>query len=96
MAIQKMTFSLDTLTAARIGALSEQLGKPKSAIVREAVSVYAETTGKVTEAERVERVRVFREFLARVPPRSDEEVEAELRELRLARRSGGRQTPNES
>ena len=55
MAIQKMTFSLDTLTAARIGALSEQLGKPKSAIVREAVSVYAQTTGKVTEAERVER-----------------------------------------
>ena len=91
-----MTFSLDTLTAARIGALSEQLGKPKSAIVREAVSVYAQTTGKVTEDERVERARVFREYLARVPPRPAEEVEAELRELRLARRSGGRQTPIES
>ena len=96
MAIQKMTFSLDTLTAARINALARDLGKPKSAIVREAVSVYARTRGKVTEEERVERVRVFREFLAKTPPRPREEVNAELRELRLARRTGGRRTPIES
>lgn len=96
MAIQKMTFSLDTLTAARIGALSEQLGKPKSAIVREAVSVYARTKGKVTEEERIERVRVFRELVAKIPPRPREEVEAELRELRLSRRTGWRGTSDES
>lgn len=96
MAIQKMTFSLDTLTAARIGALSERLGKPKSAIVREAVSVYARTKGKVTEEERIERVRVFRELVAKIPPRPREEVEAELRELRLSRRTGWRGTSDES
>ena len=55
MAIHKMTFRLDTLTAARINALSRDLGKTKSAIVREAVSVYARTRGKVTEEERIER-----------------------------------------
>ena len=96
MAVQKMTFSLDTLTAARISALARDLGKPKSAIVREAVSVYARSAGKVTEAERVERVRLFRKLAAEIPPRSPEEIEAEQRELRLARRSGGRQTPVES
>ena len=95
MAIQKMTFSLDTLTAARIAALSRDLGKPKSAIVREAVSVYARSAGKVTEEERVERVQVFREYLAKIPPRSQGEINAELHELRLARRSGGRRTPVE-
>ena len=96
MAIQKMTFSLDTLTAARITALARDLGKPKSAIVREAVSVYAERADRVSEAERVERVRLFKELVAKIPPRSQEEIDAELRELRLARRSGGRRTPVES
>ncbi len=67
MAIQKMTFSLDTLTAARIGALSEQLGKAKSAVVREAVALYKEHSDRVSETERAERVRVFREFLQQVP-----------------------------
>ena len=96
MAIQKMTFSLDTLTAARIAALSRDLGKPKSAIVREAVSVYARSAGKVTEEERVERVRVFKKLVARIPPRPREEVEAELEEVRRSRRTGWRPATDES
>lgn len=91
-----MTFSLDTLTAARINGLARDFGKPKSAIVREAVSVYARTKGKVTEEERIERVRVFRELVAKIPPRPREEVEAEQRELRLSRRTGWRGTSDES
>lgn len=91
-----MTFRLDTLTAARINALSRDLGKTKSAIFREAVSVYARTRGKVTEEERIERVRLFRELVGKIPPRPRDEVDAELRELRLARRRGGRRTPVES
>lgn len=83
-----MTFSLDTLTAARIGALSEQLGKTKSAIVREAVSEYARNAGRVTEEERLARVRTFEELVAKIPPRSREEVEAELEEIRRSRRAG--------
>ncbi len=97
MAIQKMTFSLDTLTAARIGALSEQLGKAKSAVVREAVALYKEHSDRVSETERAERVRVFREFLQQVPPTpSHEAARAELREIQLARRSGGRRTSPKS
>ena len=96
MAIQKMTFSLDTLTAARIGALAERLGKAKSAVVREAVALYQEHSDRVSESERIERVRVFREFLREVPPApSHEAARAELREIQLARRSGGRRTPSE-
>ena len=82
-----MTFSLDTLTAARIGALSAQLGKPKSAIVREAVSEYARNAGRVTEEERLARVRTFEELVAKIHPRSREEVEAELAEIRRSRRT---------
>ena len=97
MALQKMTFSLDTLTAARIGALSEQLGRAKSAVVREAVAYYKEYADRVTDEERAERVRVFREFLQQVPPApSHEAARAELREIQLARRSGGRRTSPES
>ena len=97
MAIQKMTFSLDTLTAARIGTLSEQLGKAKSAVVREAVALYKEYSDRVSETEREERVRVFREFLQQVPPTpSHEAARAELREIQLARRSGGRRTSPKS
>ena len=92
-----MTFSLDTVTAARIGALARDLGKPRSAIVREAVACYRDRADRVSEAERVERLRVFREFLRRVPAAaSDEAAEAELRDFRLARRSGGRRTRVES
>ena len=96
MAIQKMTFSLDTLTAARINALARDLGKPKSAIVREAVSVYAQNTGRLTEDERLERLRTFQEVVAKIPPRPREEVEAELEELQRSRRTGWRRTAEES
>ncbi len=96
MAIQKMTFSLDTLTAARISALARDLGKPKSAIVREAVSAYADSARRLTEAQRLERLREFTELVAKIPPRPREEVEAELRELRLSRRTGWRGTSDES
>ena len=96
MAIQKMTFSLDTLTAARIGALARDLGKPKSAIVREAVSVYAQNAGRLTEEERLARVRTFKELVAKIPPRSREEVEAEQEEVRRSRRAGWLHSTEES
>lgn len=83
-----MTFSLDTLTAARITALSRDLGKSRSEIVREAVSAYAGYADRLSEGERLERVRTFKELVARIPPRSREEVEAELAELRQSRRGG--------
>lgn len=91
-----MTFSLDTLTAARISALARNLGKPKSAIVREAVSVYAQNAGRLTEEERLERLRTFQEVVARIPPRPREEVEAELDELRRSRRTAWLRRSEES
>lgn len=96
MAIQKMTFSLDTLTAARIAGLARDLGKPKSAIVREAISFYAERSDRLSEEARLARLRRFDELVARIPPRPREEVEAELEELRRSRRAGWRPTTDES
>ena len=67
MATQKMTFSLDTLTAA-LTALSRDLGKSKSEIVQEAVSLYARYADRLSEDERLARVRTFKELVARIPP----------------------------
>ncbi len=95
MAHQKMTFSLDQVTASRIGELARGQGKPKSAVVRDAVAAYAERSGAVSEAERLERARLFVKLAARIPARPPEEVEAELREVRRARRTSGRGTVSE-
>jgi hypothetical protein len=40
-------------------------------------------------------LRVFDEMVPKIPKRPQEEVEAELAEIRAARRGGGRRTPVE-
>jgi predicted transcriptional regulator len=89
MASKKVTFTLDQETVRRIESAAEILKKAKSQIVREAVSQFHERIGKVTEAERLRRLRVLDEIAARPPTRSQEEVDSELRENRRARRVWG-------
>ncbi len=60
---RKVTFSLDERTASRIGALADELGIARSAVVREAVAFYRKHADQVSEEERDERVRAFRKFL---------------------------------
>jgi len=69
-----------------------RLAKPKNEIVREASRGYADRIGKLSEKERVRMLRIFDEMLPKVPERPVEEVEAELAEIRRARRGGGRRT----
>lgn len=90
MATVKMTFSLDESTAARLRDAAASTNKPKSQIVREAIDDYAERVGRLTEAERRRLLGVFDEFVPAIPARHDSVVEAELAELRRARRLGGR------
>jgi hypothetical protein len=90
MATVKMTFSLDELTATRLNDTAASLHKPKSEIVREAIRDYAERAGRLTEAERRRLLGVFDELVPAIPPRSEDEVDEELAELRRARRLGGR------
>jgi hypothetical protein len=90
MATIKMTFSLDEPTAMRLEQAAASLRKPKSEIVREAILDYAERVGRLTEAERRRLLNIFDEMVPAIQARPVGEVEAELVELRRARRVGGR------
>ena len=90
MATIKMTFSLDEATAKRLAEASERTRKPKSSVVREAILDYADRVGRLTEAERIRLLGVFDEVVAAIPDKPAAEVDAELTELRSARRLGGR------
>jgi predicted transcriptional regulator len=91
----KATFTLDDATAARLERTAERLKKPKSAVVRDAIQEYSERADRLTEAERTRMLAALDEFAKQPPTRSAAEVDAELEEIRRARRSGGRRTPVE-
>jgi len=95
MAKVKATFTLDQTTIKRLQLAAQRLRKPKSQIVREAIHEYTERIGRLSEEERSRMLRAFDEFVARVPPRPVEEVEAELAEIRESRRRGWRSHPEE-
>ena len=85
-----MTFTLDDATAARLNQAARRLSMPKSRVVREAIRDFVERIGRLSEQERLRMLRVFDDVVPRIPERPLPEVEAELREVRKARRSGGR------
>jgi len=91
----KVTFTLDEKTVAKLDDASRQLSKPKSQVVREAVVDYHARIGRLSEEERIRAVRLLSDYLARPPERSQADVDRELKELRAARRGGGRRTPVE-
>ncbi len=93
--MKKMTFTLDGDTVRGIERASDRLGVPKSQIVREAVRVYGEQLGRMTEAERDAKLATFHEVMTALPDRAREDVEAELRQVREGRRGGGRRTRTE-
>jgi hypothetical protein len=92
MATNKVTFTLDAETVHRIEDAAERLAKPKSQIVREAVADYHGRIGRLSEAERQRMLKVFDTLVPLIPARPQKEVDDELKEIRRARRSGGRRT----
>ncbi len=86
----KVTFTLDDDTVAYLDRTAARLAKAKSQVVREAIRLYGEQTGRLTEEERVRRLALFDQVTAAIPDRSRSDVEAELAEVRRARRGGGR------
>jgi hypothetical protein len=88
----KVTFTLDEATVATLRQTAEQLKKPQSQVVREAIRDYHQRAGKLSEEERLRMLRVFDEMLAKIPLRPQEDADRELCEIRLARRSGGRRS----
>lgn len=95
MATVKMTFTLDEVTANRLNLAASRLHKPKSEVVREAIQDYYAKTDRLSEAERLRRMRALEVYMAMPPTRPQKEVDRELREIRRARRSGGRLHPAE-
>jgi hypothetical protein len=95
MATTKVTFTLDNATITRLERAAATLSKPKSEIVREAIHDYSERIGKLSEPERLRMLKVFDELFPKIPTRDQREVDRELKEIRRARRSGGRLHPVE-
>jgi metal-responsive CopG/Arc/MetJ family transcriptional regulator len=93
MATTKVTFTLDADTIARLNSAAERVGKPKSEVVREAIDQYHQRIGKLSESERQRMLRALDELAKRPHTRTQQEMEAELKEIRWARRHGGRRHP---
>ena len=81
---------MDKATVRQIEDAAARLSKPKSQIVREAVSDYHSRIGKLSESERKRMLWVLDNLAPRIPERPQSEVDAELAEIRRARREGGR------
>jgi len=90
MASVKATFTLDPETVARLDQTAERLQRSKSEIVREAVRDYSDRCDRLGEAERRRMLSAFDELVPRIPKRPASAVDAELAEIRDARRGGGR------
>lgn len=88
--MKKMTFTLDADAVRHLERAARRLDVPKSQIVREAVSLYGEQLGRLSDAERAERLAAFDQLVPAIPDRPRSEVEKELDEVRRARRGGGR------
>lgn len=92
MATRKVTFTLDERTLRCLEQTADRLGRPKSMVVREAVQDYADRVDRLSEAERRALLRAFDELVPRIPRRPASAVDAELKQLRKARRGGGRRS----
>lgn len=86
----KMTFTLDEAAVKALKLAAKESGKPQSMIVREAVIEYGASPDKMSADERIRKLATFREIMKTLPKRPQEEVEAELTELRRARREDRR------
>jgi predicted transcriptional regulator len=91
----KMTFTFDEQTTEALRRAAARLKKPQSAVVREAIQDYASRTDRLGEDERKHMLRVLDRMMARPSERTENEVKAEIKGIRAARRTGGRRTKPE-
>ncbi len=93
MASVKATFTLDERTALALTKTAERLNRSKSAVVREAILEHSERAERLGAAERRRLLAAFDDLVPRIPARPAADVDAELAEVRRARRHGGRGSP---
>ena len=92
MATTKVTFTFDQATIRRLEDAAARLDKPKSEIVREAIHDCHQRIGRLSESEKQRMLRVLDEIAKRPPTRPQQEVEAELKEIRLHAATAGEGT----
>jgi hypothetical protein len=88
----KVTFTFDEQTVDTLRRTASRLKKPQSMVVREAIQDYAARTGRLSEEGRRHMLKVFDRMVGRIPTRSQTEADAEIADIRAARRTGGRRT----
>ena len=93
MATTKVTFSLDSRTVGLLNDAARRLLKPKSAVVRDAIQDFHCRIGRLSEAERIRLLTAFDDLVPKIKERPAADVDREIREIRVARRGGGRRTP---
>jgi|SRR5437667_193683 len=86
----KVTFTFDETTVARLSEAAVRLSKPKSAVVREAIHDFHQRIGRLSEQERLRMLKAFDDLVPKIPAGPKSAVDRELKEIRKARRSGGR------
>jgi predicted transcriptional regulator len=86
----RVTFSLDDETVEAIRRTAARLKKPQSQVVREAVADYAARSDSLSAGEQRRLLDALDRLRAAAPTRSGRAVDAELTDLRRARRAGGR------
>jgi predicted transcriptional regulator len=91
--LKKMTFTLDQAAVRDLDRIAGRLDMAKSEVVREALRVYGQHIGRLTDAEREAMLATFDRVIPSLPDRPRERVEDELGEVRKARRGGGRRSP---
>lgn len=90
MGMIKVTMTLDEEAVRKLERTAKREGKPKSEIVRQAISDYDPPSNLVTGEERQRMLRVLDEIKASPPTRTQAEIDAESAEIRESRRTGWR------
>jgi ribbon-helix-helix CopG family protein len=86
----KVTFTLDDETVARLRRTADRLAKPQSYVVRESIREYEARSTKLSDEERKRLLLAVDRMMKQPPTRPATAVDAELREIRAARRRWGR------
>jgi metal-responsive CopG/Arc/MetJ family transcriptional regulator len=86
----RITVSFDEATAEALTRTAVRLGKSKSEVVREAIRKYDIGPDRMSDAERLRKLRFIEEMMKQPPTRSQAEVDREIAEIRRSRRVGWR------
>lgn len=88
----KVTFTFDDQTVETLRRTAARTRKPQSVVVREAIRDYAKRAERLSDEERRHLLKVFDRVVSRIPSHSQSEADAEIAEIRAARKKGGRRT----